>query len=196
MRRIAFLTVLIVAVSIEFSCSPQPIITQENPKELEAPAPKKDAEEEEKKPEEIYVEDQPAEIGVYVLAELRKTSCYGKCPVYSIKLYSDGRAIFYGNSNVDKEGLYEAFCTESDFFKIFKAAELANYFVLRSQYPTDGRKIPDLPNTITYLKREGLEKRIINRFDAPVDLLEFEKWLDGFFDKLDWRKVTSIESRK
>lgn len=139
------------------------------------------------KPEEIVVEMEEEEEQVYLLCEFRRTSCYGKCPVYAIKLYSDGRAEFNGVANIEKIGLYEAHCDPQDFESLFTAAEKANYFVLRSQYPVDGQKLSDLPKTITYLKRNGLEKRIINNYDAPPALINFEKWLDIFFEALDWK---------
>lgn len=124
---------------------------------------------------------------VYVLCELQRTSCYGKCPTFKIKLYSDGKVIYQGKANVERMGRFVAFCEPQQFESIFTAAEQANYFVLRSQYPEDGRKLSDLPKTITYLKRNGLEKRVINNFDAPADLVQFEHWLDDFFASLDWK---------
>ena len=144
-----------------------------------------------KEEEEVVVEENPVveEERVYVLCEIQRSSCYGKCPSYSIKLFSDGRAIYHGKANVDKQGYFEAFCNPQNFEEIFTAAEQANYFVMRSQYPVDGRTLPDLPKTITYLKRNGLDKRVIDNFDAPVSLVRFENWLDDFFDGLDWKKV-------
>jgi len=131
-------------------------------------------------------DEDEGEIPVYLLCELRRTSCYGKCPSFQLKLYSDGKVTYHGKAHVQRLGRYIAFCEPEQFEAIFTAAEEANFFVLRSQYPEDGRKIPDLPKTITYLKRDGLEKRVINQFDAPVPLIQFEKWLDTFFDSLDW----------
>jgi len=139
--------------------------------------------------EEVAVEEEIEE-KVILICELRRTSCYGKCPSYSIKLYSDGSVNYHGKANVEKLGHYSAYCNPQSFEAIFAAANVANYFVLRSQYPTDGRVIPDLPKTISYLKREGLEKRVIDNFEAPPSLIKFEKWLDNFFDDLTWEKVS------
>lgn len=145
-------------------------------------------EEGEKSEEEVVVEEEKVE-EVYLLCEFRRTACYGKCPVFSIKLYSNGKAEYHGVAHIDKIGHYEAFCDPQDFESLFTAAEQANYFVLRSQYPTDGHQLADLPKTVSYLKRNGLEKRVINSFDAPPDLIQFEKWLDVFFAALTWEKI-------
>jgi len=134
------------------------------------------------------VDEDEGEEPVYLLCELQRTPCYGKCPSFNIKLYSDGKVTYHGTANVDKIGHYVAFCEPQYFDAIFTAAEQANFFVLRNQYPEDGRKLNDLPNTITYLKRNGLEKRVIDNFDAPGDLINFEKWLDQFFDGLEWQE--------
>ncbi len=130
--------------------------------------------------------EEEVEDKIYLLCELKRTSCYGKCPVYHIKLYSNGTVTYDGKANVEKIGNYVSYCEPESIEAVFTAAAEANYFVLRSQYPEDGRKISDLPKTITYLKRDGLEKRVIDNFDAPANLVDFEKWLEVFFNDLEW----------
>lgn len=128
---------------------------------------------------------------VYVLCEIQRSNCYGKCPAYTIKLFSDGKVIYHGKANVEKIGYYEAFCNPEFMDAIFTEAESINYFNLRSQYPTNGSYLPDLPKTTTYLNKAGLQKRIINNFDAPADLVHFENWLDQFFDDMEWSAIKS-----
>lgn len=138
---------------------------------------------------DVEIDATVEEESVYVLCEIQRSSCYGKCPTYSIKLYSDGKVIYHGKANVDKLGYHEAFCDSQNFESIFIAAAQIDYFTLRSQYPSDGSNLPDLPKTISYLKKGGLEKRVIDNFDAPASLVHFENWLDDFFDSLEWKKV-------
>lgn len=180
MRRTSYLLFLGLFL---FACGPKTSVPQ-----ADTPVVIKDIDSgAEEKVEEVNTTDEDeGEEPVYLLCELKRTSCYGKCPSFHVKLYSDGKVTYHGKAHVARKGQYVAFCEPQQFESIFTAAEQANYFVLRSQYPADGKHITDLPKTITYLKRNGLEKRIINQFDAPKDLVQFEKWLDAFFDSLQW----------
>jgi uncharacterized protein DUF6438 len=172
-------------ILLVFSCSKK-VVPVESPK---PPVIEDVVEVEEVEIEVDTIIEVEEEEEVYILCEIQRSSCYGKCPSYSIKLYSDGKAIYYGKANVDKIGYFEAYCDSQNFEAIFTAAEEIGYFAFRSQYPTDGRNLPDLPKTITYLKRGGLEKRIIDSFDAPSSLVQFEKWLDEFFNSLEWKNI-------
>ncbi len=176
---ILFLSLLLLGV---LSCSKKIVI-------VETDAPNIGEEIEKEIEEEEIVEAVEEEEAVYVLCEIQRSACYGDCPSYSVKLYSDGRAIYHGKTHVEKIGYYEALCSAQGIESIFFAAEEASFFALRSQYPTDGRVLSDLPRTITYIKRGGLDKRILDHFDAPANLIQFEKWIDNFFDDLDWVKV-------
>ncbi len=68
-----------------------------------------------------------------------------------------------------------------------RAAEL-DYFNLNNIY--DKEAITDLPSTITSLKNEEGLKTVVNRFDSPEGLRDFEKYFDSLFEGLDWKAVS------
>ncbi len=137
--------------------------------------------------EEPVVE--PEEILPWVLASIRKTSCFGKCPVFEFRVFSDGRLEYDGKRFVEMEGLYEATAPEGMLEAIKTEAKKSGYMNLEDDYPTNGARIPDLPSTYTSLKFEEAEKKIKNNHNAPKALIAFEKYLVSWIEKVAWKKI-------
>ncbi len=139
--------------------------------------------------DEIVTEEGDDEEKLETILAFKQTSCFGKCPSFSVELLSDGRMFYNGKANVEKIGLYETTVNNSFIYTVFQEAEKIDFFNLNDKYPSDGRDIPDLPKTITFLKNGKKELRITNSFDAPLSLQHFEKYLLEKIDKLYWTKV-------
>lgn len=122
----------------------------------------------------------------YQYAGFQKTPCFGKCPVYEVKFYSDGKVTWYGRMNVERMGWYEAQVDQRVLKSIKTKAEEMDYFSFYNEYPV-GTKVPDLPTTITYLRIGDMEKQVRNTHEAPEKLQEFEKYLEELISGLDWR---------
>lgn len=131
--------------------------------------------------------DHPAEMP-YQYAGFQKTPCFGKCPVYEVKFFSDGRVTWLGRMNVERTGEYEARVDQSVLKSIKSKAEEIDFFALRNEYPVES-KVADLPTTITYLRIGDMEKQVKNTYEAPENLLTFEKFLEDLIKGLTWRKV-------
>ena len=129
---------------------------------------------------------------VFLLAGIKREGCFGRCPVYEARLYSDGRAVYIGVEYVDRIGQFEATAEREAISVLFDEARRIGYFSLPGQFPVDGRSIPDLPSTSTQLHFKGSVKEIVNNHDGPRDLRRFETLMDGFFESLDWRRIDSI----
>ncbi|MFK8104337.1 MAG: DUF6438 domain-containing protein [Saprospiraceae bacterium] len=125
----------------------------------------------------------------YVQVSLRKTACYGKCPVYELKIYSNGKATYTGKANVERLGNYEAIFTAEKMLALEARAAAINYFELSENYPPSKIGIPDLPNTISYVKIGEREKQIFNNHDAPAVLLDFEQFVENLVETLTWKQV-------
>ncbi len=136
----------------------------------------------------VDIQPELEEVPLYVMAEFSKSDCYGGCPSYAVKIYSDGKIEYEGFNQVSRIGKYRATLSGEQIQQIYQAVEKANYFVLKNQYPNDGRLMKDFPTTMTYIKRGGLEKRIQNNFDAPLPLQNFEDWFERFLLSLNWSK--------
>lgn len=122
-----------------------------------------------------------------LLASLKRTACYGRCPVYEIQFYSNGQAIYLGEMNVPLQGIYLAYVPDSTVSQILEKARSINFFGLSDFYPENGKPIADLPQSITYLNDGRQEKTIVNNHLAPVGLLSFERLLDELAREIKWQ---------
>lgn len=131
----------------------------------------------------------PAEMGKHLVASLKKTPCYGTCPVFEFELQSNGEATFYGIKNVARIGKFRAAAPRNWQRDLEKAADEAGVFSLSEKYPTSGRHIADFPTTTTILNFGEKKQRIENNFDAPLALQKFEQYFFEKIEELNWVKI-------
>jgi Domain of unknown function (DUF6438) len=124
----------------------------------------------------------------YVVAKIKKTPCYGQCPVYEAEFWSDGTATFKGVNNVKNMGDFEAKFDPKIAREISDRADRIGYFSMNGEYPMGGEKIADLPYTITEIRRGDMIKHIDNNYDSPPALQEFEEYLAALAAGMEWRK--------
>ena len=117
---------------------------------------------------------------------IERTPCYGRCPVYVVKIYQSGFATYTGERFTDKIGDYTAKIKKEDIEKIITKAEGIDYFNLEEKYD---KNVTDLPSTTTYINNEGKKKKVYNRVGAPEKLSEFESFIYQFIEKVEWKKV-------
>ncbi len=133
-------------------------------------------------PDEPEVEPEKA----YQVVGYQKTACFGKCPVYQVKFYSDNTATWFGKMNVDRMGWYEARLEGKVLKDIRDKAFEVGYFDFYGEYPVK-YKVADLPSTKTYIRVGDMEKSITNTHDGPAKLTEFEEYLEGIIERLAWK---------
>lgn len=122
----------------------------------------------------------------YQVAGYQKTACFGKCPVYQVKFYSDGKVTWYGQMNVERMGDFVAKVDEKTLADIREHAHAAHYWDFASKYPTDYR-IADLPSTVTYFRTGDMEKTVVNTYQGPTELEAFQDYLEGLIMALKWQ---------
>ena len=124
-----------------------------------------------------------------VVVSIRKTPCFGRCPVFEMRVYANGRAVYNGQRFVERMGVYEAEVPSSALDELYRRIEQTRFSGFSNQYPANGRRIPDMPSTITYVNTLSVEKKISNNHDAPADLLDFEAFLLEWLEGLSWGAV-------
>lgn len=143
-------------------------------------------------PRNIPVVEVPMEellSGPELVASLAKTPCYGHCPVFEVRIYADGKVEFYGKENVKLTGKYLSKLTPSALQELREKAGALGFFQFASRYPENGKRISDLPNTITYLKSAQAEKTVVNNHSSPLALRKFEAYLEELINRLTYIKV-------
>lgn len=126
---------------------------------------------------------------VVVIMQFKKTACFGKCPVFSVELLSDGRIFYNGKANVEKIGMYESNVNDSFVYTVYQEADKIKFYSLKDKYPVEGDEIPDLPKTITFLKNGKKEHQVTNAYSSPLTLQQFETYLWDKIESLYWTKI-------
>jgi hypothetical protein len=123
--------------------------------------------------------------------ELSRGACFGKCPVYSVKIFDNGLVRYTGRSFVPFEGIYEKKFPMETVQKLLNEATSYRLDTCKGEYPY----VPDLPGidfTITYKTRT---QQIKNAGRGPALLRELASDIDEAI-KVDatWKKIADKET--
>ena len=111
----------------------------------------------------------------FVFLSMEKTKCMGKCPAYKVDFYTDGKMIYTGTNNVPNLGQKILQLKKSDLTSIKENAEALGFFKLEDKYMAE---VTDLPTVILVYNDGKKEKKIIDYYNAPKKLKEFEEKLE------------------
>lgn len=115
----------------------------------------------------------------------QKTSCYGKCPVYSLEIFANGKIKFKGEKNIDKIGNYNKTISKKEIEKLKESFISAGFFDLKDEYTS---KKTDLPTTFIAFENKGQYKKIKDYSDAPEVLNNLEKMIEDIVNAEGWEK--------
>jgi len=118
------------------------------------------------------------------LAGIRRTYCFGTCPVYKMYLLDNFTLVYEGEKNVEKIGKFTAKSSQEEYDQIIAFAKEVNYFEMDEAYVAE---VSDLPTTYTTLVKGKERKTIVNLFMGPDELTEFESYFDSLFKNKDWQ---------
>ena len=111
------------------------------------------------------------------IIELERTACFGKCPIYKIEIFSNGKAIYTGKKFVDNIGVFEFKINASSINDILEYAEEIKFFSLKDEYT---RPVSDLPTTFIRIKTKSVK----NHIGGPKSLKELERMIDNISQKI------------
>jgi len=114
-----------------------------------------------------------------------KTPCFGRCPVFKIKVYQSGFATYEGLNFSEKMGLFSYRFTDTDLEKIFTMAKEIGYFDLESEY--NDPRVTDLPSVISEISLNDESHRIKARKGVPQELKDFHENLGVMLNERDWK---------
>lgn len=128
-----------------------------------------------------------------VIATLKATPCYGKCPVYELKFWESQYVVRRGYAYTDNIGYYEAKIPGKVLEEIKRKARQSGLYAMEDRYPTTGEFLDDYPSVITHVFDNRDEKRIVNIYDAPPALTDFENFLLETVRDLKWVKAEEAD---
>lgn len=129
-----------------------------------------------------------------LFASINKEACFGKCPVYSMKIYNNGSVLYYGKNFVEKEGSYSMQIDKKQLLSFVEKAKEINYMEMDDSY--DNKNVTDLPSIKSSIVIDKTRKSIKRRFGYPREILEFEQLFDDLLSSDKWVKVESSKKDK
>lgn len=121
-----------------------------------------------------------------IVIEMEKTACYGRCPVYTIKIDKQGTGLFIGVEHTEPLGLYSFRLKKSEMEELHSAFERIGFFGLEDRYYDN---ISDLPTTYLTYRKESREKKIMDYHGAPPELKQLESRIQELVLSKKMRKV-------
>jgi|SRR5690554_2816071 len=133
----------------------------------------------------VVIVEKPVQPKDSLVISFEKTPCFGRCPVYKIKVYESGFALYEGINFAEKMGMYSTVLTKSQIENIYQSAIGIDYFNLDSEY--NNPLITDLPSTISRINYDGQDHRIMARNNIPEKLKIFHDNLSVTLLEKNWK---------
>jgi len=115
--------------------------------------------------------------------EYAALGCFGKCPEFRLKVFENGKLTYEGIKNIEHIGLHMTLIEESLILPLARKAKAIGFEQLREEYLL---QIPDMAQfEISYAGKTVK----FHRRNAPEELLEIKKELDGLISRSKWEKV-------
>jgi len=123
-----------------------------------------------------------------LFSSIKREYCYGNCPVYELRIFKNGDAIYHGIGNVELQGWYYSKLDNTDLDKLREKAREINYIDLDSTYYHP--QGVDAPYTTTSILINKTFKKVRRQLKYPPKLLSFERVFDEIIESTNWEKTT------
>jgi len=120
-----------------------------------------------------------------IIISMKKTACYGTCPVYTIQIYSDLRVRLKGEQYIDHIGDFNSVIEKGRFESLIRQFKDSDFFSFEEKY---WEAYSDLPTTYVYFSDGGHEKEVMDYYGAPQSLRDLEAEIARLLEELEWRK--------
>ena len=120
-----------------------------------------------------------------LVISFEKTPCFGRCPVYKVRVYQSGFALYEGINFAEKMGMYSTVLTQAQIENIYQSAIEIGYFKLDAEY--NNPLITDLPSTISRINYNGKDHKIMARNNIPERLKIFHDNLSVTLLEKNWK---------
>ncbi len=117
------------------------------------------------------------------VAAIEKSPCFGKCPVYSMQIFKDGKVSYEGKMNTKKLGVFQKNITKKELKDIAKAFESAKFTTLQDIYTSE---LEDLPSTMLYYSNGSINKSVVGKENRPPQVLQLQYMLEKIADSDGW----------
>jgi Domain of unknown function (DUF6438) len=95
---------------------------------------------------------------------LKRSSCYGRCPVYELSIQPSGKVLFEGKRFTKTKGKAESNLSEDKLKQLVSEIDKADFFALKDSYTESSGNCPsavtDHPTVTLFIKLRGKQKTI------------------------------------
>lgn len=145
----------------------------------------------EKAPEPEVVK-QPEVVSTEPVLSLKRTPCFGRCPVYTVELFADGRLHFVGDANVRERGEHDGKLTAERVSAVTMRLEASDFAKWKTSY--EKHTVTDLPGAVLTWKGKTI-RHYHGDESAPVDLMALETELDQLLGTSKWIRGDEASDR-
>lgn len=134
-----------------------------------------------------------------VVISLERTQCLGRCPVYKVEIFGDGRVLYEGLDHVKEEGTRESVVSRQDIVKLLEQIYAVRFFEMKDRYAnrpviaeSDGmiiegvQVVTDQPAQVVSVRIGDYEKRVVHYYSGPQDLVELINRIDEIAGSDKW----------
>ena len=107
---------------------------------------------------------------------MKKSPCFGTCPVYTLKIAKNGKGLFEGEKYTDFIGNYRFKLNKAEIENLHRTFSEIEFFELEDEYY---EHVMDLPTTWLTYQNEGRKKKIKDYYGAPQELRELERNIES-----------------
>ena len=122
-----------------------------------------------------------------MVISMKKTPCYGTCPVYEIKIFTNHKASLIAERNLPHIGEYTAIVPTEKYNELVDAFSNSSFFEFEDSYVAG---ITDLPTTFIYFSNQRRSKKIKDYYGSPQELKDLETMVAKLLDELQWKEET------
>lgn len=101
---------------------------------------------------------------------IKRTGCYGRCPIDKVELLPDGTVEYHGERFVPRIGIYKRRLSDKELQEVRQMLKDAQFEQYQELY--DNPHITDLPSLILSYQMGATKKQITCRTQCPPELPE------------------------
>jgi len=131
-----------------------------------------------------------------LMITLERTTCYGRCPAYTLTITADGSVVFEGRRFVKQEGVtIKSAITQDQLKRLMAEFERVKFFSLEDDYMNNPRVCveyrTDNPSAFTSIRIDGKSKTVRHYHGCsgpkvPKEITELENIIDETVNTAQW----------
>jgi hypothetical protein len=130
-----------------------------------------------------------------ISVSMHRTTCYGRCPDYTIELNKSGLVTYTATMNLPDTGIFTKKLASAKTLAVINKFEEYKVDTCKEEYDN---MIPDLPGIIYEIKYTNKTKKIYNAGWGPAFLKQLATEIDGFGKKegdKTWKKIGTVKQK-